>query len=235
VVVSTPANTHQEEQSRMQRIKITGLALMAVLALSVIASTTASAAEPEFAPAANKFTSVVGGAAKFEQKEGLAAVSCTKSTGKGEITAAKAGTFTELFEECTAPLSGKCTGLTATTKGDITVSGTFNLRYITKKTNVGIAFKINEVHFECEKLVTLVSVKGCAVGKVQPVNTKGKTTEAILKQSKGIQEFVSVLNEANSAQEGCKLESEFNGGSFKQAGQENTDKITTEKEGEIKA
>jgi len=219
----------------MQRIRLVGMAFVLVLALSAIASSTASAVLPEFSPAKNNITESVGGKATFEQKEGIAAVTCTSSKGSGAITSAKLGTFDELYLGCTAPLAGKCTGLGDTVKGSILVLGEFHVRYITKPTDVAIIFLLNpEVHFECEKLIELVSVRGCVVSLVTPLNTKAKETKVKLKGSKGVQDVTEVLNEANTANEKCILESEINAPkTFKQSSQTQEDVITTEKEGEI--
>jgi hypothetical protein len=219
----------------MQQSKITGLALMAMLAITALTATTASAAEPEFSSFPNAFTSK-GGPAKFEQTEGIGAISCTKSEGTGAVTAAKKGTFDLLFLGCTAPLSGKCTGLADTVKGSILAKGTFDLRYISKTAkDVGILFLIKPVHLECEKTVELIEVRGCVVGLVRPINTRTKTVTVGLTQKGGRNEFTQVLNEANSGTEGCKLESEFNGAAFKQSGLENTNEQTSETAAEIKA
>jgi hypothetical protein len=220
----------------MQRLKMVGMALVALLAITAIASATASAALPEFSPATNSGTSK-GGKAKFEQVKGLAAVECEKSTGTQKITGPKVGSFTEKFEGCKAPLSGKCTGLGDTTAGTITTGGAFDLRYIKiSPVDVGVLFLINETHFECEKLIELVSVKGCVVGLITPANSKTKVFTVQLKQTKGVNEFTEVLTEKatkETEKEGCKLLSEMNGAEFKQAGQENTDEVTETTEAQI--
>lgn len=219
----------------MQRFKVVGLALMAVLALTALAAASASAAKPEFTPASNSGTST-GGKAKFTEKSGIAAVECTSSSGTNKLTNPKGGTFSETFKGCTALLSGKCTGLTNSTAGEITVAGTFDLRYIKKESNkTALAFLIDPVHFECEKTVTLISVKGCVAGEITPINTKTKTFSVALKQSSGVEEIKEILNEAGTASESCVLKSEKNGEAEKEAGQENTDTITLETEAEISA
>jgi hypothetical protein len=209
------------------------MAFVAILAISAIASATASAELPEFSPAKNVIKESVGGKATFEQKEGIAPVSCTSSKGTGEITGAKVGKFDELYLGCTAPLAGKCTGLNDKTAGSILVKGVTDLRYITKKTDVALIFLIEPVHFECEKLIELVEVTGCVVGLVTPLNTKTKTFTVKLKGTKGVQDVTEVLNEKNTANESCKLESEINGGAKKQSSQTQEDTISPEKEGEI--
>lgn len=177
-----------------------------------------------------------GGKSKFEQKEGLAAITSEKSTGSGAVSSGKEGSFEELYEGVTAPLSGKCTSLTATTKGTVGVKGSYKIGYLdSAKTKVGIAFMIAETHFECEKLISLVTVRGCAVGTVTPLNTKTKTLEAILTQTKGINAFTTILEADNSTTKSCKLEAEINGGAFVQTGEEETAAITVSGETSILA
>jgi hypothetical protein len=227
---------NQYKGENMHRIRLMGLALIAVLALGALVATAAMAEKPEFSPAEKNVFTTSGGAAKFEQKEGIAAVSATKSKGSGEITNAKEGTFSETFEGATAPLSGKCTGLSDLTAGNITTKGTFKIGYLdTAKTKVGVGFTIGATHFECEKTITLVTVEGSAVGLITPINTKTKTFKVELKQSKGVNEFVELLNKTNSAFEKLHLTSEINGGTVKQSGQETTVTITTTKEASIVA
>jgi hypothetical protein len=212
------------------------MAVVAVLALGAFAVASASAAKPEFNPASNSGTSK-GGKAKFTEKGGIAAVECTSSEGTSKIESAKGGQFSELFVGCSAPLSGKCTGLANTTAGDILVTGKFDLRYIENgvASKVGLLFLIEPTHFECEANVKLIQVKGCAVGKIEPTNTKTKVFKVVLKQSGGLEEFTEAENETNTGKEACILKSEKNGEAEKQAGQENTDEITEASEGEISA
>jgi hypothetical protein len=220
----------------MRRIQLTGVALVAVLALGALVATAAMAEKPEFSPSEKNAFTTSGGAAKFEQKEGIAAISATKSTGTGEVANAKEGTFSETFEDVTAPLSGKCTGLSDKTVGNVTSSGSFKIGYLdAAKTKVGIALKINAEHFECEKTVTLVTVEGAVVGLLTPTNTKTKTFGIALKQSKGINEFTQILNAGNNGFETFVLKSEINGSELKQSGQETTVTIKTTKEATIVA
>jgi hypothetical protein len=220
----------------MHRIRLMGLALIAVFAMGAIAATAAMAEKPEFSPPEKNVFSTSGGKAKFEQKEGIAPVSAEKSTGKGEVTNAKEGTFDELFENTTVPLGGKATGLEDKTVGSVLVKGTFKLGYLdAAKTKVGVVFKIIETHFEAEKLITLVSVRGAAIGQITPLNTKTKVFTVELTGAGGVQTFTEILNATNSGFEKFKLESEINGGAFTQSDEVTTVKITTTKEASIVA
>jgi hypothetical protein len=221
----------------MHRIRLMGLALIAVLALGALVATAAMAEKPEFSPSEKNAFTAVGGKAKFEQKGGIAPVSAEKSTGKGEVTNAKEGTFDELYENTTAPLSGKCTGLEDKTVGSVLAKGGFKIGYLDKaKTKVGVAFKLSSpIHFECEKTVTLVTVEGAAIGEITPINTLTNVFTVVLTQTGGVNAFTEILNATNTAFEKFVLKSETNGGAFAQAGQETTVKITTTKAASIVA
>jgi hypothetical protein len=214
-------NAIDHKELQMQRVKLVGLAVLAILALSAVATSMASAANPEFLPGTKNSFKVTGGKAKFEQKGGIAAVECEKSTGTGVVTGPKEGTFDELYENCKAPLAGKCTGLNDTTAGSILAKGSFGVGYISKtEKTVAILFKPEATHFECEKLITLVTVEGCAIGKITPVNSDTKENAIDLKGSKGVQEFIK-----DEVAE-CKLESEINGGAKAQSDQETQVKVS---------
>jgi hypothetical protein len=66
------------------------LALIAVFAMSAVATSAASATTPEFkpVPAKKKFTSS-GGAATFKQSSGGLEINCTTTSAAGEITGAR--------------------------------------------------------------------------------------------------------------------------------------------------
>ncbi len=203
----------------MRQLKVLALALFACLAVSAVATAVASAEKPEFTPAEKNAFTVSGGAASFEQKEGLAPVTATSSEGAGEIINAKEGTWDELFLGWSAPLSGKCTGLIDTVMGSVLAKGKFKMGYDLSKTKVLIALKIEpEVHFECEKTLNLVTLRGAIICEFTPVNTDTKVFEILCKQEKGVQQFTDILNATNTASETYKLESEINGGAFKQSG-----------------
>jgi hypothetical protein len=221
----------------MRRIRLMGLALIAVLALGALVATAAMAEKPEFSPSEKNAFTAAGGKAKFEQKGGLAAVTAEKSTGTGEVTNAKEGTFDELYVNAQAPLSGFCTGLTDTLVGSILAKGAFKLGYLdAAKTKVGVAFKLAApIHYECEKTILLVTVEGAAIGQITPLNTSTKEFTVVLTQAKGVNTLTKILNATNTAFEEFILKSETNGGAAAQAGQETTITITTTKAASIVA
>jgi hypothetical protein len=226
----------------MKQLRLVGLAVIAVLALGAFFVANASAlALPEFSPATNK-GSTEGGKAKFTEKGGIAAVECESSKGTTKITSADEGEFEETYKGCKALLSGKCTGLTNSEKGAITVAGVFHPGWVLLSdgtVSVGIVFLLTNakeesqpVHFECEKTVVLVTVHGCVPAIVEPINKKSKTLTITLKQKEGAQELTEDYNNSGE-KESCLLHSEKNSEAEKQAGQENTTKATYETEGEL--
>lgn len=205
----------------MRQIKVLAFSLLACLAVSAVATAVSSAALPEFSPVVTAALKGTGKTATFEQKEGIAAVTATSSEGTVTLENAKEGKFDELFLGTTAPLSGKCTGLDDEVKGSVLAKGKFKIGYLdAAKTKVGAALKLNpEVHFECEKLITLVTVRGTVICEVTPLNKDTLEFEVLCKQEKGVNQFVQILNATNTAFEAGILESEINGGAFKQSGQ----------------
>lgn len=216
----------------MRQIKVLALALFACLAVGAVATAVAAAEKPEFSPVVKTALTGVGGAASFEQKEGVAPVTATSSEGTVTLENAKEGKFDELFLGTTATaLGGKCTGLDDEVKGSVLAKGKFKIGYLdAAKTKVGSALKLSpEVHFECEKLITLVTVRGTVICEVTPINKDTVTFEVLCKQEKGVNQFTEILNATNTAFEKGILESEINGGAFKQSGQ-NAHTVLTSKE-----
>jgi hypothetical protein len=111
------------------------------------------------------------------------------------------------------------------------VSGATRIDYLdAAKTKVGVVFKLaGPVHFECEKTVTVVTVKGAAIGEITPINTKAKVFTVVLTEAGGVNAFTKLLNVTNTAFEEFTLKSETNGGAAAQAGQETTVTITMTK------
>ena len=228
------ASKQPQKGVKVRQAKLVGAAIAALLALSAIAAASALAALPEFSPATDRGTSRITGTAQFTEEGSLFAVKCTSSEGESNITGAKGGNFTEHFKSCsTGGGLIKCTGLPSEPTGTITVSGSFRLVYLSRANKeAGIAFEPSTVHFECGE--NLITVNGCAVGKVTPVNSKTTSFSVALKQRSGRMEPGSYEAEGGGSVS-CTLKSEKNGGAAREGGQENTDSITEERAGEIVA
>lgn len=213
----------------MRQIKALALALFACVVASSLVTAVAVAEKPELVPVVKSTILVSGGMAVFEQKEGLAPISATSSEGFLSVETAKEGQFDELFLGLTAPFSGKCTGLEDKTAGSVLAKGKFKLGYLdSAKSKVGVALKLEpEDHFECEKLVTLVTKRGTLICEITPTNTDTTESLVLCKQEKGINQFTQILNATNTAFEKGIVESEINGGVFKQSGESAHVKLTS--------
>jgi uncharacterized low-complexity protein len=205
----------------MKRIRILGMALVAVLAMSAVAVAIASAAAPEFSPATNSGTSK-SATATFTEEGEVFSIKCTSNTGTSTITSAKAGTFEESFKNCKAASIETCT-TTGQASGTIVSKGTFALGFI-KGTEVGLKFSPEPTEFKCS--TNTVKVTGCAAAPITPINTKTKTFTVELK-GKTKQEPAEFEGAA------CTLKSEKNGGTAKSGAQEQKEEITETEEGEI--
>lgn len=229
----------------MQRVKILGLAFMAVLALSAVVSASASAAKPEFLPEgteANPITfSNKGGAGTLETKGG-SKVSCTSTESSGSITSLKLGKFDVLFLGCTTA-GKKCTGLNDKTAGSILVLGTVHLWYGLLKTtkedlHIALVFLLEHVHFSCGFLAENIDVLGCVAALVKEANKLVKSLEVKFESAlnakkeveKGINDITKVLNEKNE-EIPCTLKTKVEAGAEEQSSEITSEKAENFKQG----
>jgi hypothetical protein len=218
----------------MRKLRMLGVALVALFVVGAVAAATSSAVLPISLPLATSANPV-----KFIDKSGRGTfrtlsgtvVNATSDESTGEYLSTALGEFDVLFLGATS--SGlSCTGLPDTVTGSILTLGTFHLVYLLWLTakHVGVAFLLNEVHFTCGGLV-LVRVRGCVIGLLLPVNTPVATTghyTVTLKQStatSGDQEYTTYLNEENNGSVTCKLESSTGTGAFESAAEETEEEI----------
>ena len=215
------------------RIRMIGLALVAVFAMAAIVASAASAALPEQVPAAGKFTGT-SGASTFETKSGEK-VKCSSDAIAGEITGAKTSKSTITFKGCEA-FGLKCNSSGAGS-GEIVLNVTGELVYIMKSTKeVGLLNTLSaELTIKCSAFQTL-KVKGSTLCPITPVNTKATKYKVVCKETKGVQEPVNyepgseLIKAPITETKGEGLKS-F---AFEQSGLTGTDELTLP-EGEIKA
>lgn len=200
--------------------KAQAFAVFICIALSAVGASVAAAEKPEFSPVVKNVLATSGGPMTFEQKEGIAPITATSSEGLVMIESIKEGIFDELYLATIAPLSGKCTGLDDTVHGSVLIKGKFKLGYLdAAKTKVGAAMKLKpEPHIECEKVITLITLRGVVICELTPTNVDTLELLLLCKQEKGVNQFTEILNATNTAFEKGILESEINGGAFKQTG-----------------
>jgi hypothetical protein len=193
----------------MKRIKIIGLALVAVFAISAVAAASASA-EPEFKPKNSAFpvkfsSSSTTNKTKLETEAGRK-VECTGLNSSGELTAArKAGSIVVHFTKCKAILGGltpACKTTGAAAEEIITKTLAAKPVFIEGKTaakeergldvepaTAGGAF----AEFECAGTTLVVkngtAAKNSVIGRIPAafVGKQSKTAEINFEQLKGVQ------------------------------------------------
>jgi hypothetical protein len=194
----------------MYKPKLLGVAIIATIALSAIASATASAALPEFLPGAagTKFTGTGGPSTLATEKKGT--FECKSDTASGELTTEKKLAIqTDDFKEC------KVLGIFGAhsledTEGIILVKSKLHLCYINKaKKEVGLLTELTPVHVEIAG--KLLVVKGDQVAQITPVNVNTKEYKKVYKpgtQCEGLKETLEV-SENEGAFEPASLTATF--------------------------
>jgi len=230
----------------MQRLKVLGLALMAVFALSAIASATASAL-PEVLnekkeQAAQKFTGT-SGVTELVKLNGKK-VECEASTAEGEIEKGKPlGLFHIHFTGCKGLLGAACTGEGDKEK-EILVLGTFHIVYdkLASEGSLGAAilFLVPRFHFTCTVVgvKVLVLVQGEVLCLIKPINTFAKHFEIVCEGGKekgdpGETTYWNDNGEAVDVKNG--LLAEENTGAFEMSSEVGSGLILTEVNVEIMA
>lgn len=160
------------------------VAFVAVLALGVVASASASAALPEFVPAKGETfpikleASVTPGSAIEFSTPGLHLIECKGVSVTAEVTAAKTVALSDKFTGCGEHFEGcYSSGQAANT---IVLSGTATLAYLEKSTKkVGLALPMPKagVLILCKNDPRETEVFGGLIGSVTPVNSSTKKLE----------------------------------------------------------
>jgi hypothetical protein len=186
----------------MKRIKLLGLALLALFALSAVASSVAAAEMPEILPAPTekeplKFTSKTkAGTKPFLESTKLLRITCEKADNKGSFTTQDKGTGLILFDGCKEETSGaKCSN--TATAGQIITEGEFQLVDILPTSTLALGLwlkpesdpKGKDLEFKCGVLGDIVL--GSLIGAIDKV-TSGvgtKLWEVLWHQKLGEQEI----------------------------------------------
>lgn len=208
-------------------------ALAAVLALSAVATASASAALPEFSPGAGLTLTGTGGASYFEV-QGLAPVpNCSSLAAKAKLTSGKSGTLEVEMKGCHAGFAACQTGPASEV---VDFTGTIEPVYLSKEPkNVGLLVKLNEFTAKCGT-VTVV-VRGSFLGTITPINTgvaAGGRYTLTMKEHEGLNEYTS-YETASGEHKSTSLTESIGGGPFLTAGFSSTDPLNTNINSEIKA
>jgi hypothetical protein len=179
------------------------LALCAALcALGAIASASASALRPEYGVWPNKITQFNGGEVKLETVGGKVSVACKSSQNSAEATTFKSGTAQLSFRECKSSLGTACKSTNTSVSGEIKSSNMkWTLVYLSKATHeVATLFQGGEsgsawTTFGCG-LGSNSTLRGSALAKMTPVNTKSASFTLTLQGSHGKQEFTQYETES---------------------------------------
>lgn len=215
-------------------LKVLGLTVAAVLAISALAVASASAAAPEYVLKSGsfpvKFTST-SGAGVLETTSGET-VNCTSDTNEGEILNSKEDWVIVTFRGCTTtffgfPISCNTSGRAS---GEIMTNKlTSMLEYNVGKTKVLDLLTppsgSPDAEFTCAG--NTVKVSGGVLGEFPTTNTFLHSTSLVLKQTKGVQAFREYVN-ASGTTLSAHLSSSKNGGAAVESGEETTDTITLE-------
>lgn len=226
----------------MKRIRLLGVALMAVFALGVIAAASASAQEPtkvlpeptEAKPLMGTSKSGPGTLLTVGKNE----VTCKKDTDTFSATTPNLGTFHATFEECKTVVLGQkltCTGV-GDKEGLILLLGTVHywLALLSAKLVAALVFLFEEFHFTCKNALAkaLVLVKGCAAALAEPTEKLTKVTKDIFKEEKsGVPDIKEVLPSEAKSEIKCITETNVNETKFEESAQTGTDENEAFKQG----
>jgi len=114
----------------MRQLKLVSIAFIAILSLSIAATTAAQAVELKMLPEKAKFSFKSSGATRWKTLGGKA-IECESVSGTGEAVSERLGLVDFLFLGCKEPtLKVNCTGLNDTTTGSILVHAEYHLRHL---------------------------------------------------------------------------------------------------------
>jgi len=201
----------------MKRSKLLGLAFMAILALTSTATATASAESlPNILPCGTEALPVTSISESGESTFGSGLTSVTSTSSLGTLSSngegnCKLGLFHTSFLNVKTSLGTLCEGL-GDVDGIVLVLGKYHIRDAKEGANLitVMAFLLEKVHFLCGSL--LILVEGCVAGKLSPPNELTTLLETNLEVEGKDNKIITILNEANTAEEACQLLAALNEG-----------------------
>jgi len=228
---------------RKLRLVTMVVALVAVFAMSVVGSATASAKTlmPEIVNKEGKFPAKTGfkstsGASEFETKAGHV-IKCTADSDTGKLTGASSDESTITFTGCSTKVivTLKCNSEGAK-EGEIVLKVTSELVWLNKteesEPGEDLSLPSGGLTIKCTSLETL-KVKGSTVCPISGFKALSATGTITCEQSKGVQKFTKYFLEGEK--EG-KTETEGSGSisfAFEPSGLKSTDSLTYEEPVEI--
>jgi len=209
----------------MRRSKLLGLVFMTMLALTSIGAATAAAESlPNILPLGEKEHPLESQSksGKSTFGSGLEEIVSEKSKDNESGTSEKLGTFHVTFEEVKSVALGQCQGV-GDVAGIVLVLGQFHVRDAKENGNliVVILFLLENVLFTCGAGKVPITVEGCVAGQVTPTTLTNTLTVTLALNGKD-NLIVTVLNEANTAEEACQLLASVNGGATVLSSQKQT-------------
>jgi hypothetical protein len=186
----------------MSRLKLFGLALVAVFVLSALAAASALAAEASVLTASQTESNAVGFTAKatstttFSVLQGFITVKCSEIEAEGaQEGKTLLGSFHIHWQKCTTSGGATCTG-TGDAAGSILALGHFHIVIVSKSPlTLGILFLLEQLHITCSGFLgTLLLVKGEVICGLTPLTLGSEKTIACRGQS-GDAENISYFNE----------------------------------------
>lgn len=232
----------------MKRMRIIGLALVAVFALGAVASASASAAELEWTVHPDKITEAKAGAGEL-LTVGKRDIKCTGGSTTGEITGALTSTAKAItYTGCESTKFGGKKCQNTSTKGEIKTTELAGELVYPKGTRgkhekAAVVFSPKSgtvfAEFECETLLGAehLKVTGTAACEVKPINKSETSGEIICSETEGKAAIKEVENEKGEVK---KVKTETQGTGVETFGPEEsgvlqTTKVKYEKAEETKA
>jgi hypothetical protein len=200
----------------MGRLKVFGMALMAVCAVAALAATSALAAEvtkilPEPTAAKPLTYAATSGEIRMLSVKGVE-IKCKKATSDGAFTTSNFGNFDILFAECKGPMATTCTSMFAA-KGSIAAEGKVDyllalemLKGTETALVAALVFVFEAFTATCEnKLIsTFFTAKGCIAARAEPTNVLTKaTTDVFDEYSSGETKILEVLPVEGTVENTC--------------------------------
>jgi hypothetical protein len=213
----------------MKRIRIVGLALVAMFAFSALVASAAQAAAPEFTVHPDKITKSTTTATYTLETVGGSKVTCKAQSNEGEIETAKTGFATITFTGCetTVIIKVKCETKGAAT-GEVKTNKLLTTLGVSGSTTAIKLAPEGELFAELECAGAAIKVKGAVVCPITPVGGGTHTSFSLAcAQTKGVQSLTSFEGVA------ANLETSISGGTYEQSGQSGTGTLTVATANEI--